>query len=145
MSYQREREEFIVRMVKEGLPYKVIAQLLSAATSLQRYAELATSSEAADRDRIPCPASRTREPGPCLCDVYEGKHQTIPRITLYDWQVASRIKRQIPADWSLSFEGDPRGYVLKVIPPSYAERNQGRDVHNLDAIGVPARDSGLRF
>ena len=57
MSYQRERDEFISRMTREGLPLHVTQALLRAATTLQRYAELACSSEAADRDRVPCPAT----------------------------------------------------------------------------------------
>ena len=34
------------------------------------------------------------------------------------------------------FNGDPRGAVFLVIPPSYAERNAGRAVHNLEGIYV---------
>ena len=34
------------------------------------------------------------------------------------------------------FDGDPRGPVLKVIPPSYAERNAGKDEFNLEGIYV---------
>ena len=45
----------------------------------------------------------------------------------------------------MNTQGDPRGYVLRVIPPSYAERNRGRDRFNLDAIGVPSDPSGLRW
>lgn len=106
---------------------------------MQRYAELACSSEAADRDRIKCPATRTHKVGPCLCDLYQGEHQTIPRITLLDWQVEQRVRKLMPAGWAIDTQGDPRGYVLRVIPPSYAERNAGRDTFNRDTIGVPAR------
>jgi hypothetical protein len=47
--------------------------------------------------------------------------------------------------WLFATAGDPRGYVLRVIPPSYAERNAGRDRHNLDSIGVPSGPSGIRW
>lgn len=167
MSYQHERDHFIARMTTEGLGLDVIEQLLYSATTLHRLAELACSSEEADRDRIPCPASaitlkrHARKPtGPCICDrpmhvltdedcanarPGANDHHDIPRIRLQDWRTAQRVKRSMPAGWAIVTQGDPRGYVLRVIPPSYAERNQGRDPYNLDAIGVPSRDSRLRF
>jgi len=165
MSYTQEREQFIARIVQEGLSYQAACTLLRCATSINRYAELACSSEAADRDRIPCPAateivkqygSATRPPmqtrilprkatGPCLCDMYEGKHTDIPRYRLQDHRAEERAKAAVPAGWGIVTEGDPRGYTLRVIPPSYAERNKGKDRHNLDAIGVPPRESGIRW
>ena len=199
MSYQHERDSFIAQMSREGLPLDVTRALLRAATTLQRYAELACSSEAADRDRVPCPAATTKQirlrcpcrtvitdmpaaavcptcsgngrvlhdvprkaTGPCLCDDYPagshaaGKHSTIPRIQLQ----ADRLERRIVKllhdtpysqnnamykPWAADFQGDPRGYVLRVIPPSYAERNAGKDRFNLDTIGVPSAPSRLRF
>lgn len=163
MSYQHERDQFIARMTREGLPLDVIERLLRSATTLQRLAELACSSEAADRDRIDCPASplhryhvridgvvTPREcprkvTGPCLCDDPNNGHTDIPRIRLQEYQTEQRVIKSMPADWAADFQGDPRGYVLRVIPPSYAERNAGRDRLNLDSIGVPSRDSRLRF
>lgn len=152
MSYQRERDQFIARMAMEGLPLYITERLLRAATTLQRLAELACSSEAADRDRIPCPAAvvdlrgRARKvSGPCICDGPGDTHEDIPRIRLQDWRTEARVQKAMPAGWAINTQGDPRGYVLRVIPPSYAERNAGRDRHNLEAVGVPARDSRLRF
>lgn len=58
MSYQAAREQCIARLTREGLSLPAIQTLLRCATSINRYAELACSSEAADRDRIPCPGSR---------------------------------------------------------------------------------------
>ena len=158
MSYQRERGECIAQLTKHGLPYPVIETLLRCATSINRYAELACSSEAADRDRIPCPAmsrpallraqrglSFYAARFPCLCDVSNGGHTWIPRITLRDCRVKQRAFKAVPDCWRILTEGDPRGYTLRVIPPSYTERNVGRDRFNLEAIGVPARESRLRF
>lgn len=178
MSYQKERDEFINRMSREGLPLEVTRALLRAATTLQRYAELACSSEAADRDRVPCPAApRPRHhgrghvnmepgPGPCLCDDYpagshaNGLHSDVPRITVQADRLerrivkvlgeVNRVNKPIPPatridPWQADFQGDPRGYVLRVIPPSYAERNAGKDRYNLDTIGVPSAPSRLRF
>ena len=152
MSYQNERDQFIARMTSEGLPIHVTQALLRAATTMQRYAELVCSSEAADRDRVPCPASKNK-PGksghPCLCDNYNGEdqpHGDIPRITLLEHRIETRLSAILEAaGWILETQGDPRGYVLRVIPPSFEERNRGRDRFNRESIGVPARDSRLRF
>lgn len=150
-SYQTEREEFIARVVQEGLSVTAARTLLREATKINRYAELACSSEAADRDRIPCPATKlqVKRPipvlGPCLCDMYNGEHTDIPRIRLQDHRAEQRAIAAVPAGWRVITEDDPRGYTLRVIPPSYAERNAGKDRHNLDAIGVPPGPSRLRW
>lgn len=167
MSYQKERDQFIATVTREGLPLHVALTLMREATGFQRRAELACSSEAADRDRVPCPATlvngRKRLPtvdgiAPCLCDRPNDGHETIPRITLQDWHAEQRVRKLLATcevtrlpnnastvSWQMLTAGDPRGYTLRVIPPSYAERNKDRDVHNLDSIGVPARESRLRF
>lgn len=155
MSYTREREEFIARVTREGLSLAAARTLLRCATTINRLAELACSSEAADRDRVPCPEAawdpRTHKGrkgivagGPCLCD-FDGEHHDVPRIRVQDWNAEQRAIHAVPVGWRIVTEGDPRGYTLRVIPPSYAERNAGRDRHNLDAIGVPARESGIRW
>lgn len=145
MSYRADRERFIARMATEGLPLSLTLSLLRAATTMQRYAELACSSEAADRDRVPCPAAKSGDDTDCVCDVYEGKHSDVPRIAVADARLEARIRAAMPADWRIDTQGDPRGYVLRVIPPSYAERNHGRDRFNVDTIGVPSGPTGLRF
>jgi hypothetical protein len=166
MSYYREREEFLVRMSREGLVLAASRSLLRQATTLNRLAELACSSEAADRDRVRCPAwshsgQRAVHDGngenpryPCLCDrdTETGTtgeptvvHTKIPHIRVQDWQAEQRAARAVPAGWRVLTTGDPRGYVLRVIPPSYTERNTGRDRHNLESIGVPSGPSGIRW
>lgn len=143
MSYQTDREQFIATMSREGLPLWVTRRLLREATGINRRAELACSSEAADRDRVACPSPRV-----CLCDQAPGEgepHVKVPRIAVQGWHAEQRIVRDLPAGWAMVTEGDPRGYTLRVIPPSYAERNQGRDRWNRETIGVPAGPSGLRF
>jgi hypothetical protein len=161
MSYRKERDQFIVRMTTEGLPLDITQSLLRAATTLQRLAELSCSSEAADRDRINCPRKTAEKLHystkrieasvklarrfPCLCDRPTEGHETIPRIRLQEHRIEERLKATMPEGWMVDFQGDPRGYVLRVIPPSYAERNKGNDRHNLDIIGVPSGPTGLRF
>lgn len=141
-SYQGEREEFIARMTKEGLAIDAILTLLRCATSINRYAELACSSEAADRDRVKCPAwvkygpyvddvpDKADPKVPCLCDCdHDGigrdgnpasVHTKIPRYRLLDYRAEQRAIAAVPAEWRVITEGDPRGYTLRVIPPSMA-------------------------
>lgn len=148
MSYQRERDEFIARMTREGLPFDTVLTLLRGATTLQRTAELACSSEAADRDRVPCPGAKSGKAEDCICGFVptaDSEHESVPRIQVQDQRLERRLRAVMPVEWSISTQGDPRGYVLRVIPPSYAERNAGRDQFNLDAVGVPAGPSRLRF
>jgi hypothetical protein len=169
MSYQEERDRFIDQVSREGLPVHAARALLRQATTINRLAELACSSEAADRDRIPCPASRclqcgiaydrhsvtghaaymrlrhTFAPGPCLCDEPNNEHGTIPRITWQGHQAEQRAIAAVPAGWRVLTDGDPRGYTLRVVLPSYAERNEGRDRDNLESIGVPAGSSRIRW
>lgn len=157
MSYRKDRDQFINRMTQEGLPFRITEALLRAATTKHRIAELLCSSEAADRDRVPCPASpidlkgRPRKPsGPCCCDYYSDPtdtHKSVPRIAAQDERIDARLKALMPAGWSLDIQGDPRGYVLRVIPPSYAERNSGRRSQwgDLDSIGVPSGPTRIHW
>ena len=54
MSKQRERDEFMAIMATEGVSVDAARALIQAGAALHRIAELASSSEAADRDRVPC-------------------------------------------------------------------------------------------
>ncbi len=142
------RDEFVAQLTRElptQSPYAVAElaeQLMRASRRLQRLAELACSSEAADRDRVLCPAA-TKKRAVCLCD-YDAQdpingHQTIPRIALQDWQTEQRVKALCkPYGLEVLTQGDPRGAVLRVIPPSYAKRNEGKDRFNLEGIAVPS-------
>lgn len=153
-SYQHERDQFVDRMAREGLPMAVTLALLRAATTLNRYAELACSSEVADRDRVPCPGILAKHADRCICDDWPtgthaaGRHSLVPRYRIMESRIERRLDARIAAlghGWALAHAGDPRGYVLRVIPPSYAERNAGRSVDNLKSIGVPSRESGIRW
>lgn len=148
MSYKIAREQFIATMGREGLPYMITCQLLRAATTLNHYAELSCSSEAADRDRVRCPGEKRI--ADCCCDsgasaANTGMHERVPRHVVREHRLEQRIAKILPNGWRMHTEGDPRGYVLRVIPPSYAARNEGRDRWNRDMIGVPSGDSRLRF
>lgn len=152
MSYQREREDFIVRMTREGLDRDIVYALLRAATTLNRIAELECSSEwHMNHDRVPCPAIKSHYTNDCCCDRGSdpaAPHVDVPRVTVRAHRLERRLRAMVAAvggKWGLVTAGDPRGYVLRVVPPSYAQRNKGRDRDNLDSIGVPNGPSGLRF
>ena len=152
MRYTAARDRFVAQTTREGLPLQAATQLLRIATTMQRLAELACSSEwHCNTDHVPCPGASG---GVCLCDWQAGtaSHESIPRITLQSHRAALRadvviweVNDMTGERWTINTQGDPRGCVLGVIPPSYANRNAGRTNDNLDSIGVPARDSRLRF
>lgn len=147
MSYRAEREQFIVRMTKEGLDLSTTLALLRAATTIQRYAELACSSEAADRDRVPCPGILAVHATRCICDDWPvgthaaGRHSLVPRIDVRALNT-KRNAEALAAEHGLKVitQGDPRGYVLRVVrTEQYREdRYGGADEHGPGVIGVPA-------
>jgi len=122
--------------VQEGVNVTTARKLLTAASKLQRLAELACSSEAADRDRVKCPKAFRQEDvagvGTCLCRDYGSydpdattpggdpdHHGAIPRIGLTEARTEKRVT-DLCAKHGLSpeFGGDPRGAVLKLKVPS---------------------------
>ena len=132
-----ERLTFVADLTRElpDVPTHRIAalarELSSAATRLHRLAELACSSEAADRDRVPCPAAKGL---PCLCDAAQG-HESVPRIAV----TAARIERQVTrllAEHGISpiFQRDPRGAVFKLKVPSGKTDDWSRE-----GLCVPSR------
>jgi hypothetical protein len=132
MSYQHEREQFIVRMTQEGLPLDVTRSLLRAATTLQRLAEAQCNGD--------WPADNgERKVFPCAQCEQQWVPSSLVKGICQDCRLVARVTKQMPEGWTVDTQGDPRGYVLRVIPPSYAERNAGKDRFNLDSIGVPVR------
>ena len=134
MSRQSERDQFIAVMTKEGLALDVILTLLRHGATLQRIAELECSSEAADCDRVPCPATVSKK-YECCCDYgyqAEGEHSDVPRVTAKSKRIEYRITQLLkPTGVRASFQGDPRGCVLKLHVPSGRAEGWG-------GVGVPA-------
>jgi hypothetical protein len=149
MNYTQERDEFVASMAQEGLPVSVTRQILAMANRLQRYAELSCSSEAADRDRVPCPAIKSEKNTDCLCDLWQSKedreagktpeHRTVPRVDVR----AMRTQRQIMAllenrpGFAANFQGDPRGAVAKIAVPSGRTDDIARDGICVPSKGLP--------
>lgn len=119
---RKDREQTIADLTAEGWPLAAIRSVLRDAVTLTRLAEMACSSEAADRDRVPCPAGPdwTGVKGlPCLCDHRDEAHETVPRIAVQ----ANRTERRVHTlaarmGATVKFNGDPRGYVVKLTLPS---------------------------
>lgn len=149
MSYQNERDQFLARMTAEGLPLHIITSLLRSATTLQRLAEAQCNgdwpADNGERKVVQCVScEQSWVPSNLKKTAYmtEGKGgRTYYRLECQDCRMMRRLVALMPSGWAIDTQGDPRGYVLRVIPPSYAERNAGRDQFNRDTIGVPTRNS----
>lgn len=154
MSKQRDREDFIVRMAKEGMGIESARALLDYGGSLQRIAERECSDESADRDRVNCPGVKNEKH--CICEHWSGcgcKDQAHPDTHHPVTRIAARganIERKVAAlleeanaakykgrDWRAEelpafapvFNGDPRGAVLKIrVPSGYSDSWGGEGV-----------------
>lgn len=169
MSYTRDRDQFIAEATRHGLPLDDARALLRAATTLNRYAELACSSEAAERDRVSCPMERHHlntktKKQPCLCDGdHDAGRRAVPRIAVLEAQVIRRLEHRIAAvntdlarrpagivaegagEWRIVTAGDPRGLRAARRPASVRRGKQDRPNHDPRSIGVPSGPSGLKW
>lgn len=134
MSKQRDRDEFIAIMTAEGVPVDVVRLVMRHGATLQRLAEMACSSEAADRDRVPCPG--LKEPERCLCEHWGGcgcpddptGHHPVTRISRRGDEVRRRVTFALaPYEVVPVFYGDPRGAVVKLQVPSGRTNDWGRE------------------
>lgn len=138
---QKERKEFIGIMSREGVRLDVARAFLRAGASLHRIAELECSSEAADRDRVPCPGKLAKvDTGFCLCRDYgsyhadgnpggampRAAHGTVPRIVVRGAKIEARVHKLAKANGlGVVMGGDPRGAVLIVTVPSGRSNDWG--------------------
>lgn len=121
MNTTKERKQQIADLRQEGWPLADVWTLLRYAATLNRLAELSCSSEAADRDRVPCPGAKGRR---CLCDAPTGApdardHERIPRIDVQAARIEERVRALAAKNGAtVNLSGDPRGYVVKLHLPS---------------------------
>jgi len=119
MSQSRNRDQQIADLTVEGWPLADVKALLRHAATLHRLAELACSSEAADRDRVPCPGTKG---GRCLCESEMRSatgHSPVPRIDVQADRVGDAVLRIATRNGAgVRLDGDPRGYVVKLRLPS---------------------------
>lgn len=148
MTYQRDRESFLLTMQSEGMPPDIARRILRHAQTVQRCAELACSSEAADRDRVPCHGdvpriavtsaraeARIRE----LCETASDSIEECGSCGAYHragYVGDCRNDRERFHDWQFTpvFSGDPRGACVKIRVPSGKSDSWGGD-----GICVPTR------
>lgn len=148
MSYQQDRERFLITMSAEGLDLPTSRALLRYATTLQRLAEAQCNGDwpyNGDRDK-PSPGSTFREQhdkryttcpkceasGVAKSVMRGGRTQTV-RVCP-DCRTSELASQCLPDGFAAHFQGDPRGYVFYVTVPSGK-----RDYSDALGIGVPAR------
>jgi len=129
VSYQKDRDEFIGQIVAEvqaknatnNQGVDLARLILRNASTIQRCEEAVCSSEAADRDRVPCPAEKSGRDEDCCCD-YDHQnehHQDTPRVQVQILKARQRIDAACKP-WSITpnYQGDPRGCCVKLLLPS---------------------------
>lgn len=130
VSYQTERDAFLVVMANHGLPLAVSRDLLRHATRLHHLAEAQCNGawpfeNGSGRFTEPCSVCMTS----CDPRQLKGKAKECP-----DCRVSARVRSILPKNWTAVFQGDPRGCVLRVKWPDYKERGWAED-----GYGVPTR------
>jgi hypothetical protein len=93
MSKQSEREEFLVLMSQEGVPLDVARLVLRHGATLHRIAELECSSEAADRDRVHCPAAKSKKDEDCICEYQDTYRRAKCRTCGHEWDWTVRYSK----------------------------------------------------
>jgi hypothetical protein len=152
MTRQREREEFIAVMVKEGVPLAVTRKVLRYSATLQRLAEAQCNgdypADNGERKVVPCSrceAQWTRgsmvqdhtaptRPMPCgdgetrrPNEAYERGSYYVPLICK-DCRTADLVTAAVaPYGITPIFQGDPRGAVVKLRVPSGYTNDMGRE------------------
>jgi hypothetical protein len=157
MSRQQDRDRLVAQLARE-LPDRGLGEVVELARTLLRAgATLQRLAEAQCNGDYPYDQGNYRTKGTpeqyAQCDRCEtgvrtshlkryryGPHFKGPKpkcLLCPDCWLQDRMKALLH-EYSMVpiFNGDPRGAVFLVIPPSYAERNAGRDVHNLEGIYV---------
>lgn len=130
MGYQREREQFILAMERAGVGYEVACGLLRDATTLQRLAEAQCNgdwpADNGQRETVAC--------GRCegLWAPSAVKHELC-----VDCRAEDRARARVVGLPGIDIEtqGDPRGYVLRVIVTERVGEPYGTRLE----IGVPVR------
>jgi hypothetical protein len=158
MSRVHDRDQLVAQLTRE-LPdrslYEVVElarKLLRAGTTLQRLAEAQCNGDwpydqgnyhtegkpeayaVCPRCEQSCRKARMKR----TAYMTEGTGgRTYYRPECPDCRTQARVTKLL-AEYGMRpiFQGDPRGPVFKVIPPSYAERNAGRPPHDLEGIYV---------
>lgn len=164
MSYQREREDFITRLVTEGdIGDRILArQLMRRATTLHRLSEAQCNgdwpADNGDRKVIPCPLCESHwVPSVILGGRFAREAHRLARVSTPtnvaaltiaangqpqkacpDCRITAAVQLLLDGTrWQPYFQGDPRGWPLQLHPrgTSREDMESGRS----RGIGVPVR------
>jgi hypothetical protein len=148
MSYTRDRDEFISRMSRDGMPLDVITKLLRYASTLQRLAVAQCNgdwpADNGERKTKVCPnceglwAPVSFARGVCPdCRTEALVRAALGVVKTADGDTVAVRTEGRPA-WQPVFGGDPRGAVLRLVPAgtSREDIDSGRE----RGIYVPARE-----
>ena len=149
MSYQREREDFIAKMVRHGMSTATARLLLRHAQTYHRLSERECNGDdwcggdSALAKRlgllVRCPLKGKLA---CTCGklASDAAHQCVTRSSVRMAQIERRVGTILEFEgyvpnaphfkFAADFQGDPRGYVLKIAITGQLAR---------DAVGVPTR------
>ena len=138
-SYQTWRDEFVAAASKQGLPLETVQKLLRSAQTYQRLAERECNGEdwQTGWGLVACPntgCSMERDYCPYCGTVQRAEDHT--RVTLSSLRMhrlEQRWAKQLPAGFSLSWSGDPRGAVCRLLCPDGSSNGWG------DGLAVPTR------
>lgn len=143
MSRMKDRDSLIAQLSRE-LPATSVYQitdlarkLMRAGSTLQRLAEAQCNgdwpADNGERKVVYCGGAEQEGCGSMWApSVLKGKGQRCP-----DCRTQANVSK-LCAEYGVEamFNGDPRGAVFLVIPPSYAERNANRDSFDREGIYV---------
>ena len=147
-QYQRERERFIVKMSEHGMTLDTARLILRHARTLQRLSEAQCNgdypADNGQRKTVEChvcgshwaPESMAKDrTAPKIVGPGEHSAQWVPLICK-DCRTAARVKAVLPDGWTAITQGDPRGYVLRIVVPGGQYSDSGRGDHGV--YGVPS-------
>jgi hypothetical protein len=127
VNYQREREEFIARVVAAGLSFETTVKILRGAATHQRCSEMSCDNEyycnVVERNCARCTDHAVDPP--------KGKVSTCPAHRAED----RMTKALAGTEWQVGFQGDPRGYTVRLWAPGTTPNPDSSSGY----YGVPAR------
>ena len=154
MSYQRDREQFLIQATKEGLPLDICRKLLRYATTLHRIAEAQCNGDYpynGDRDNYThatledphghkwqerqyadCPKCESN------CRKSAFRKSVCPDCRTQELVIAALDECPVNGSFITAvFQGDPRGAVLKLSTPNFQYDECGKN--GAYGLYVPSR------
>lgn len=149
MSYQRERESFLITMARLGMSADIARLILRHATTHQRLAERECNGDDwhGSLGLLPCPDDGKVGTWCKHCDAHVmGRdaallvHGKVTRSSVRMTQIERRIRELVAcaaSDLAADFQGDPRGYCVRiVVPATRTQSGHGQPT----IVSVPVRN-----